>query len=161
VEQEVANALAQKLAQLENDKFVLVKKQRALEEHNDMLQADVMQKKEMIRNLVRRIEIGSLTTTDDSGMQQMASLSPESRQVLFEKMEVLLQETTLQNAQYKNNLQSMGAEITKLMEESEDIKTTTPNSHAVTYSARNLALCCSFFVVFVRCVVFLLPPVQT
>jgi len=118
VEQEVANALAQKLAQLENDKFLLAKKQRALEEHNDMLQADVMQKKEMIRNLVRRIEIGSLTTSgDDSGMKQMATLSPEARQVLFEKMEVLLQETTLQNAQYKNNLQSMGQEITKLMEE--------------------------------------------
>src|SRR6478609_1735225 len=48
-----------------------------------------------------------------------ATLSPEARQVLFEKMEVLLQETTLQNAQYKNNLQSMGQEITKLMEESD------------------------------------------
>jgi hypothetical protein len=154
VEQEVANALAQKLAQLENDKFVLVKKQRALEEHNDMLQADVMQKKEMIRNLVRRIEIGSLTTTDDSGMQQMASLSPESRQVLFEKMEVLLQETTLQNAQYKNNLQSMGAEITKLMEELEQDR----HNHAVAQkqaqhitTGGNVA---HLFLIFVRCVVF-------
>jgi hypothetical protein len=45
-------------------------------------------------------------------------MTSEGRLQMFEKMEILLQETTLQNAQYKNNLQSMGAEITKLMEES-------------------------------------------
>jgi chromosome segregation ATPase len=70
VEQEVANALAQKLAQLENDKFILTKKLRSLEEHNDLLQSDVMQKKEMVRNLVRRIESGALSSHDGEGLQQ-------------------------------------------------------------------------------------------
>ena len=124
VEQEVTVALAQKLAELQNDKHLLLKQKRSLEEHLDLLTNDVAQKKEMIRNLVRRIETGALSTNEqDGGMQKTnlfgtATLTQEAKQELFDKMEIILQETTLQNAQYKKNLKSMGEEITKLMEES-------------------------------------------
>lgn len=123
VEQEVTVALAQKLAELQNDKHLLLKQKHSLEEHIDLLENDVSQKREMIRNLVRRIETGALSTLQDDGTSfqktQFITLTPEAKQALFEKMEIITQETTLQNAQYKKNLQSMGEEITKLMEESE------------------------------------------
>lgn len=63
-------ALAQKLAQLQNEKHSLQKRTQGLEEHVEMLQSDVLQKKEMIRNLVRRIETGALSTNDNDGMQK-------------------------------------------------------------------------------------------
>lgn len=129
VEQEVTVALAQKLAELQNDKHSLSKKVRSLEEHVDLLENDVGQKKEMIRNLVRRIETGALATSsqlDDDSHQKTAlfsSLGPEAKQALFEKMEIILQDTTLQNAQYRANLQSMGGEVTKLMSELDTLRT--------------------------------------
>jgi len=127
VEQEVTVALAQKLAQVQNEKHSLQSAFNRLQEHCELLENDVTQKKEIIRNMIRRIETGSLTMRDEDGLNQTPGqmsigLSSEARQELFEKMELILQETTLQNSQYKNNLKSMGAEMTKLMEELDTLK---------------------------------------
>mmetsp|Transcript_45219 Transcript_45219/g.88785 ORF Transcript_45219/g.88785 Transcript_45219/m.88785 type:complete len:489 (+) Transcript_45219:870-2336(+) len=117
VEEEVAAALSQRLEALQNANFDLTTKCYYLEQNIRLVNEDLLHKKAVVRNLFRRIETGALTAAADDGQAQQLylSLSHSMRDELFNKMEITLQETTLQNSEFKDNLKKMGSEVGRLM----------------------------------------------
>jgi len=127
VETEVSAALAKKLAELQDVNYSLKRQINGFKEKMDLMAEDVKQKKEMIVNLVLRIETGALTTaemTTNQSKRSFESHNTTTQQELFKKMEIVFQETTLQNIHYRRNLESMGKEVQNLMAQVEELKKT-------------------------------------
>jgi chromosome segregation ATPase len=116
VDAEVSKHLAERLATVQDELFNAKRRISSLDAHVALLQDDVNQKKEMIRNFVRRIETGALTTSDMTltASKKYATESNENKQELFTKMETVLQETTLQNIALRNDMKKLGAEVSRL-----------------------------------------------
>jgi uncharacterized membrane protein YdfJ with MMPL/SSD domain len=113
---DVTEALSMKLMQAQNETHNLKRKMNAMREHMRLLEGDVAQKRNMIRNLARRIETGALTTSEMSKEQneRMRIFKDERKDLqvqLFTQLELLLQETVVDNSRLKEDLKRLGGSL--------------------------------------------------
>ena len=127
VEKEVSGALAKKLEIEVKSNFALKEQIKYLTESIQQLHIDLDNKKTVISNLTKRIDIGALPTSSTmiknkkSGRKRSNS---NSKQELIGQLQLLMQETTLQNAMLRKDLELMGKELEKSHNK---IKTLTQN----------------------------------
>lgn len=125
--EEVSAALSKKFAALKDENYIMKQKLFYLEQNCRLLNEDIIQKKAIIGNYLSRIQSGALTTAAMTKRQQINEAKfnkqPEKvKMALFSKMEIVLQETSLQNMQYKEHLKTMGLEVSKLIAQIADLE---------------------------------------
>eukprot|EP00808_Paulinella_micropora_P002477 g21280.t1 len=120
VDHEVSTHLASKLEQSQNLIHDYKRQLVQYKEMNQLLQEDVMQKRDMIRHLVRNVESGALSTPEMIQNQkdkaaQYALTPPQHLMEILLKTEIVCQESTLQNHHLRRNMATMGEEMTRLL----------------------------------------------
>ena len=118
IAEEVTAALSKRLEAAQEGNFQLKQQIRYLEENVRLLNEDIENKKEVINNYILRIETGALSTSetrnDIARKVQMRAMSGDILQELLAKMEIILQETTLQNVQLRDHKKKLGEEVQRL-----------------------------------------------
>ena len=98
--QEVNKALTQKLIYIQGEHHNLTRLVEATKEHMKLLEQDVLQKKEIIRNLVLRVENVASTEQSEQRVEEIFNKTTQkTAKKLFHKLEALLQETSIKNLQ--------------------------------------------------------------
>lgn len=116
VDEEVSAHLASKLAAVQDENYQLKRKITSLDEHIQLLNDDVNQKKSMIRDFVRRVEVGALPDVphhhdEEKDNKKKKGKSEDERIALFDKMEYQLQETIIANQKLKEQLKMMSEQF--------------------------------------------------
>ena len=158
VENEVAASLTDRLSRASLEADALRSQVRRQQEHITLLEADVEQKRTIIREFIRRLDTGAAlrqsefdyleksqaqmqmqgSSTGRSSLSQVraslpgmqkadngrtfAAMSDELKTQLFTAMEHLLQEKTLQVIQLRQQVQTMGIEVGRLLVEQKQLK---------------------------------------
>lgn len=107
VEKEVSGALAKKLEIEVKSNFALKEQIKYLTQSIQQLHIDLDNKKTVISNLTKRIDIGALPTSKKKDNNK------DNKQQLIGQLQLLMQETTLQNAMLRKDLELMGKELEK------------------------------------------------
>jgi hypothetical protein len=114
VENEVSEALTQALVQTRSENYNIRRTLKALQEHLELLQEDVNQKKEMIRNFVAPIALSFVTAEDSkqaqARLEHFMRQPKNAQEQLFTKLELILQETTITNIRLKEELKKVGTQ---------------------------------------------------
>ncbi len=127
VEAEVGEALTQTIIQVRTENHGLRKTLKAMQEHMELLTEDVNQKKDMLRTFVSRMESGATLSKEEKKAQdlRLSKFQRETkdvRDVIFTKLENLVQETTVMNIRLKENLQSTAGDLDKMAAELKEYK---------------------------------------
>merc|ERR1712228_1068958 len=107
VELEVSKSLANKLEMKEIKINAFKEQTKYLTESIQQLHIDLDNKKTVIQNLTKRIDIGALPTFKNK--------KKKKNNVEISQLELLMQETTLQNAMLRQDLEKMGRALQESM----------------------------------------------
>lgn len=126
VADEVSVALMKRLEASQNEAHNAKRTAQALRENMDLMKEDVQQKKDIIRNLVSRIETGALITEEAvKGTEKLAHrfrrASSSMQSKLFSRLEIVFQESILQNNQLRRDINTMGLEMQTLQKSKSEI----------------------------------------
>jgi len=113
VEKEVSSALAKKLEVEVKSNFALKEQIKYLTESIQQLHVELIDKKTVISNLTKRIDVGALPSFKNN------KNSKNNKTLQLSQLELLMQETTLQNAMLRRDLKTMGI---ALQESNDQIK---------------------------------------
>eukprot|EP01083_Nonionella_stella_P136617 415829_1 len=124
VAKEVNTHLANLLEEKQNSIFNLQQRIKYLEGTVQELTTELEKKRQVLQNVLRRIEAGVFTTSDFNSPKKRSSLSLRPgplREEIFRKMEVALDETTLQNEALRVAKDKLGEEVQRLYRENHEL----------------------------------------
>jgi len=125
-ESEVVSALSQKVTDKEEKNYALKQQIKYLEETVREVNEELEKKKSIVRNIIQRTKISALSSGDVEQRirekNKRSTLAKSSPQELLSKMELFVQETSLQNAHLRRDIDAMGVEIQKLYKENQAFK---------------------------------------
>merc|ERR1719419_865350 len=125
-ESEVVSALSQKVTDREEKNYALKQQIKYLEETVREVNEELEKKKSIVRNIIQRTKISALSSGDIEQRirekNKRSTLAKSSPQELLSKMELFVQETSLQNAHLRRDIDAMGVEIQKLYKENQAFK---------------------------------------
>jgi len=125
-ESEVVSALSRKVTVQEEKNYALKQQIKYLEETVREANEELEKKKSIVRNIIQRTKISALSSGDIvqhiKEKNKRSTLAKHSPQELLSKMELFVQETSLQNAHLRRDIDAMGVEIQKLYKENQAFK---------------------------------------
>jgi len=124
-ESEVVAALSKKVTDQEEKNFTLKQQIKYLEDTVRDINGELEKKKSIVRNIIQRTKISALSSGDiEKHIREKneRSIVKHSPQELLSKMELFVQETSLQNAHLRRDIDAMGVEVQKLFKENKALK---------------------------------------
>jgi predicted nucleic acid-binding Zn-ribbon protein len=126
-ESEVVVALSKKVTYQEEKNHTLKQQINYLEEAVREANQELEKNKNIVRNIIQRTKFSALSSGDIERhimeKNKRSTLAKQSPQELLSKMELFVQETSLQNAHLRKDIETMGVEIQKLFKENQALKT--------------------------------------